>query len=61
MGLHSISLQSRLGSEIVYSESFQIVKVSLDGNFALWNKDLDSSVRENIAQGSSEVVECIYV
>jgi LmbE family N-acetylglucosaminyl deacetylase len=55
------ALQSRLGSEIVYSESFQIVKVSLDGNFALWNKDLDSSMRENIAQGSSEVVECIYV
>lgn len=55
------ALQSRLGSEIAYSESFQIVKVSLDGNFALWKTPFDNSVQDNIAQESSEVVKCIYV
>lgn len=56
------ALQSRLGSEIVYSESFQIIKVSLDGNFTLWNKPFDISARDNIAtHNSDEICQCIYV
>jgi LmbE family N-acetylglucosaminyl deacetylase len=56
------ALQSRLGSEIVYSESFQIIKVSLDGNFALWNKPIDVLAKENIGTHSSdEIGQCIYV
>ena len=31
------ALQSRLGSNVSYVESFQIIKVSLDGNFAFMN------------------------
>jgi LmbE family N-acetylglucosaminyl deacetylase len=56
------ALQSRLGSDIVYSESFQIIKVSLDGNFALWNKPFDNVRDENIeVEASNEMCECIYV
>jgi LmbE family N-acetylglucosaminyl deacetylase len=56
------ALQSRLGSNIAYSESFQIAKVSLDGNFTLWNKPLDNIRNEKIVvQSSGEICECIYI
>jgi LmbE family N-acetylglucosaminyl deacetylase len=56
------ALQSRLGSDIVYSESFQIIKVSLDSNFALWNKPFDNVRNENIeVLNANEMCECIYV
>jgi LmbE family N-acetylglucosaminyl deacetylase len=55
------ALQSRLGSDVIYSESFQIVKVGLDGNFAIWNKSLPEE--RNIANqnNSAQLCECILV
>jgi LmbE family N-acetylglucosaminyl deacetylase len=55
------ALQSRLGSEVVYSESFQIVKTALDGNFALWNRSPTSEVMKSVPDNSPHLCECIFV
>jgi LmbE family N-acetylglucosaminyl deacetylase len=56
------ALQSRLGSGIVYSESFQIVKVALDGNFALWSKPFEMAKTDDFSVREADgVCECIYV
>jgi len=55
------ALQSRLGSDVIYSESFQIVKVALDGNFSIYNRPIHEE--RNIANQNSQtqVCECIFV
>lgn len=56
------ALQSRLGSDVVYSESFQIVKTALDGNFSLWKKSVVSELRESAsANNVQQLCECIFV
>ncbi len=52
------ALQSRLGSDVSYAESYQIVKVALDTNFALFNVN-SSKVHERVNE--SVMCECIYV
>ena len=47
------ALQSRLKAEISYAESFQIVKVALDGNFTFLNNSSGIDAKENVdTQGS---------
>jgi len=55
------ALQSRMGSDVVYSESFQIIKAAFDGNFSLWKKSIASEIREPAASTSSHLCECIFV
>jgi len=56
------ALQSRLGSDVVYSESFQIVKTALDGNFSLWKKSVAPELRETAsANNAHQLCECIFV
>ncbi len=56
------ALQSRLGSDVSYAESFQIVKVALDGNFAFLNNASRVDLKEPIATHNSQAIcECIYV
>jgi LmbE family N-acetylglucosaminyl deacetylase len=52
------ALQSRLGSDVSYAESFQIVKVALDTNFALFNVH-STKVHERLNEET--LCECIYV
>jgi hypothetical protein len=56
------ALQSRLGSDVSYVESFQIVKVALDGNFAFMNNASRIDAKEHLAtHNQKEMCECIYV
>jgi LmbE family N-acetylglucosaminyl deacetylase len=56
------ALQSRLSSDVSYAESFQIVKVALDGNFTFLNNSSRIDAKENVdTQGSAALCECIYV
>ena len=56
------ALQSRLGSDVSYVESFQIVKVALDGNFAFMNNASRIDAKEPLAtHNPQEMCECIYV
>jgi LmbE family N-acetylglucosaminyl deacetylase len=56
------ALQSRLGSDVSYAESFQIVKVALDGNFALLNNATAVDSKQNLnTHATSVLCECIYV
>jgi hypothetical protein len=56
------ALQSRLGSNVSYAESFQIVKVSLDGNFAFMNSASSVDAKEPLTTHTpQEICECIYV
>jgi len=56
------ALQSKLGSEVPYVESFQIVKVALDGNFAFMNNASRIDATEPLATHKlQEMYECIYV
>ena len=56
------ALQSRLGSDVSYAESFQIVKVALDGNFAFMNNASRIDATEPLATHKlQEMYECIYV
>ena len=56
------ALQSRLASDVSYVESFQIVKVALDGNFAFMNNASRIDVKEPLAtENPREMCQCIYV
>jgi len=56
------ALQSRLGSDVSFAESFQIIKVALDGNFAFLNNGSRVDLIEPIATHNSQsICECIYV
>jgi LmbE family N-acetylglucosaminyl deacetylase len=56
------ALQSRLGSDVSYAESFQIVKVALDGNFAFLNNATAVDSKQNLnTHATSVLCECIYV
>ena len=56
------ALQSRLGSDVSYAESFQIVKVALDGNFGFLNNGTAVDLRQNLNTHAASVsCECIYV
>jgi len=56
------ALQSKLGSDVPYVESFQIVKVALDGNFAFMNNASRIDATEPLATHKlQEMYECIYV
>jgi hypothetical protein len=56
------ALQSRLGSDVSYVESFQIVKVALDGNFAFMSNPSRMDAKEPLAtHNPQEMCECIYV
>jgi len=56
------ALQSRLGSDVSYAESFQIVKVALDGNFGFMNNGTPSYAKEPLAtDNQEEICECIYI
>ena len=56
------ALQSRLGSDVFYAESFQIVKVALDGNFAFMNNASRIDAKVPVATHNSQAIcECIYV
>jgi len=56
------ALQSKLGSDVPYVESFQIVKVALDGNFAFMNNASRIDATEPLATHKlQEIYECIYV
>src|SRR4029078_3365203 len=56
------ALQSRLGSDVSYVESFQIVKVALDGNFGFLNNASRIDAKEHLAtHNQQEMCECIYV
>ena len=56
------ALQSRLASDVSYVESFQIVKVALDGNFAFMNKASRIDAKGPLAtHNPQEMCECIYV
>jgi hypothetical protein len=51
-----------LGSDVSYAESFQIIKVALDGNFAFLNNASRADLIEPIATHNSQsICECIYV
>ena len=56
------ALQSRLGSDVSYAESFQIVKVALDGNFGFLNNGTAVDLKQNLNTHAASVsCECIYV
>jgi hypothetical protein len=56
------ALQSRLGLGVSYVESFQIVKVALDGNFAFMSNASRIDAKEPLAtHNPQEMCECIYV
>ena len=56
------ALQSRLGSDVSYAESFQIVKVALDGNFAFLNNSSSIDAKDPVpTRNPREMCECIYV
>jgi hypothetical protein len=56
------ALQSRMGSDVLYSESFQIVKAALDGNFSLWKKQVASDMRDSVrADNAQHLCECVFV
>jgi LmbE family N-acetylglucosaminyl deacetylase len=56
------ALQSKLGSDVSYAESFQIVKIALDGNFALLSNSTYIDAKQNLdTHASSALCECIYV
>ena len=56
------ALQSRLGSDVSFAESFQIIKVALDGNFAFLNNTSRVDLKVPIATHNSQAIcECIYV
>jgi LmbE family N-acetylglucosaminyl deacetylase len=55
------ALQSRLGSEVIYSESFQIVKAALDGNFSIYNRSLPEEMNIATQNSPSQLCECIFV
>jgi LmbE family N-acetylglucosaminyl deacetylase len=57
------ALQSRLGSDVSFAESFQIVKVALDGNFAFMNNATRSYAKEPLVTDNQEeeMCECIYI
>ena len=56
------ALQSRLGSDVSYAESFQIVKVALDGNFAFLNNSSRIDAKDPVVtQNRQQMCECIYV
>lgn len=56
------ALQSKLGSDISYAESFQIVKIALNGNFALLSNSTYIVAKQNLdTRASSALCECIYV
>jgi hypothetical protein len=56
------ALQSKLGSDVSYAESFQIVKVALDGNFALLSNSTYIDAKQNLdTHTTSGLCECIYV
>jgi LmbE family N-acetylglucosaminyl deacetylase len=56
------ALQSRMGSDVLYSESFQIVKAALDGNFSLWKRQIASDMRDSArADNAQHLCECIFV
>ena len=56
------ALQSRLGSDVSYVESFQIVKIALDGNFAFRNNASQIVAKETLAtHNPQEMCKCIYV
>ena len=56
------ALQSRLGSDVSYAESFQIVKAGLDGNFAFLNNSSRIDSKDPVVtQNPREMCECIYL
>jgi LmbE family N-acetylglucosaminyl deacetylase len=56
------ALQSKLGSDVSYAESFHVVKIALDGNFALLNNSSYIDAKQNLdTHASSALCECIYV
>ena len=56
------ALQSKLGLDVSYAESFQIFKIALDGNFAfLSNASRISAIETLATDNPREMCECIYV
>ncbi len=56
------ALQSRLSSDVSYAESFKIVKIGLDGNFALLKKSSQiDNKQSNQTHDLAAPCECIYV
>jgi LmbE family N-acetylglucosaminyl deacetylase len=56
------ALQSRLGTDVTYAESFQIVKAALDGTFSLCYNPLTNQINDPVPMESSDkICECIYV
>jgi hypothetical protein len=56
------ALQSKLGSDVSYAESFHVIKIALDGNFALLNNSSGIDPKENLdSRASVALCECIFV